>query len=95
MKKIIDFIIKELNIIFEPYETKSDDSFFMGIFHLILWVGGFLLLIFGVVFFVVSIIISFGSSKFEAWAFLLTFGALGLSLLLKRIRVLLFFQKDD
>ena len=96
MKKIIDFILKELNILFTDYETKTlHDSFFVFLFHMFLWIGGYCLLIFGVVFFVVSIIISFGSEKFETWAFLLTFGALGVSLLLKRIRVLLFFQKDD
>ena len=90
MKKIIDFILKELNILFTDYQTKTlHDSFFVFLFHMFLWIGGYCLLIFGVVFFVVSIIIS------ETWAFLLTFGALGVSLLFKRIRVLLFFQKDD
>ena len=95
MKKIIDFIIKELNIIFESYETKSDDSFFIDLFHIILWGSELCLLIFGYTFFIVSIIISFGSDKFQVWAFLLTFGALGVAILFKRIRVLLFFKKDD
>ncbi len=97
MKKIIDFILKELNILFTDYESKTlhDSSFFIFIAYLILRVGGLFLLIFGVVFFVVSIIISFGSEKFETWAFFLTFGALGVSFLFKRISVLLFYKKDD
>tara|TARA_B100001123_G_C14479585_1_gene697779 strand:- start:117 stop:404 length:288 start_codon:yes stop_codon:yes gene_type:complete len=95
MKKIIDFIKKELIFIHEHYETKSDNSFFIGLFHIILWGAGYLLFLFGVLFFVVSIIISFVSVKFEAWAFLIALGALGLSYLFKRIRILLFFEKNN
>ena len=95
MKKIIDFIKKELIFMHENYETKSDNSFFMGLFHIILWGGGFLLFIFGVLFFIISIILSFTLGRFEFGVFFITFGALSLSHIFKRIRVLLFFQKED
>ena len=58
MKKIIDFISKEKTFIREHYETKSNNSLFMDLVHLILWGGGLLLFIFGILFLFISIFIS-------------------------------------
>ena len=101
MKKIIDFISKERTFIREHYETKSNNSLFMDLVHLILWGGGLLLFIFGILFLFISIFIvlyiGFNSGieiKFDSGVFLITFGALAASYFFKKIRVRLFYKKD-
>ena len=101
MKKIIDFISKERTFIREHYETKSNNSLFMDLVHLILWGGGLLLFIFGILFLFISIFvvlyIGFNSGikiKFDSSVFLIPLGALAASYFFKKIRVWLFYKKN-
>jgi len=96
MKKIIDFIAKEIVFCSNDYQTKSDNTFFMGLFHLILLGLPPLIMLFGgAMIFVAIIITAKNGIGFSYPWFLWIAGSFLIGYFFKKIRVRLFYQKDD
>ena len=93
MKKLLD----EISFFFDDYETKPDpnSSFFEDLFHLILWGGGFLIMMFAVVIFILFVLAFINSNFQESSPLLyLTLAAIFVSYIMKKLRIIMFHKKD-
>ena len=88
-KKILD----EIGFLFEGYETNSDSNFFVDLFHIFLWGGSFLIMMFAVVMFVMFVLIFFKTGFDVSRSFpilYISIGAIFTSYVMKKLRVRLF-----
>ena len=93
MKKLLD----EISFLFDHYETKSEpnSNFFEGLFHLLLWGGGFLIMIFAVLIFILFIVAFINSNFQESSPLLyLALGAIFFSYTMKKLRVVMFYKDN-
>ena len=91
MKKLLD----EISFLFDHYETKSDSNFFENLFHLLLWGGGFLIMIFAVLIFILFIVAFINSNFQESSPLLyLALGAIFVSYTMKKLRVVMFYKDN-
>ena len=93
LKKILD----EIGFLFENYETDSDSNFFVGLFHIFLWGGSFLIMMFTVVMFVMFVLIFFKTGFEVSRSFpilYISIGAIFTSYVMKKLRVRLFYKNE-
>ena len=96
MKKIINFIAKEIVFCAEDYQTESEGNFFIDFFHFILLGLPLLIILFGgAMIFVAIIITAKNGIGFSYPWFLWIAGSFLIGYFFKKIRVRLFYQKDD
>ena len=93
LKKILD----EIGFLFEGYKTDSDSNFFVGLFHIFLWGGSFLIMMFAVVMFVMFVLIFFKTGFDVSRSFpilYISIGAIFTSYVMKKLRVRLFYKNE-
>ena len=91
LKKIAD----EIYFMFEGFKTKSNpNDVFHSLFHIFLWGGGFLIMVFAIMMFVAFVILFFKSSFNNTFPILLiSLISIIASYLIKKLRVRLYHDK--
>ena len=92
-KKIFD----EMGFFFDHYETNSDGNFFVDLFHIFLWGGSFLIMMFAVIMFVMFVLILFKTGFDVSRSFpilYISLGAIFTSYIMKKLRIGLFYKNE-